>query len=501
MYRIIQLLLLCCSLLTLSAEESRPNIIFIIADDLGIGDLGSYGATKIKTPNLDRMASEGLRALDAHSSASVCTPSRYGILTGRNYWRIKTNWIGEMLVEEDRPTVAKTLLAAGYQTAYFGKWHLGWGENDPKTPRAHRSDIQWNTEKLPRGVMECGYQSYFGTPFSANEPPLVFVEDRKVVGYDPADPLILVDPKVEKYYGYGTSKGAKAAHEARPLDQIDSIVCTRAADYIQKNKEKPFYMHVSLVSPHVPIAPSKEFINTSQASRYGDYVQQMDAQVGKILEAVEKAGIADKTILFFTSDNGAILHKDARDKGHLSNGDLLGQKCDNWEGGVNIPLIVRWPGKIKPGTLRKQLISLNDFYATACAIAQVDFPMDKVPDSLNQLPVLLEEKSNSIRNEMTTLAITKPQIALRSESWVYIPGQGSSGVTTDPKMTWAMQFEEAGFQNSDYDEKGLIKAGANAVQLYNLKEDPNQHTNLAEKNPEKIKVLDQRLKDILNEKK
>lgn len=483
-------------------SEGKPNIVFIVADDLGIGDVGCYGETKIKTPNIDRLATQGLRATDAHASGSVCTPSRYGILTGRNYWRIKTNWEGELLVEPDRPTVAKTLREAGYATAYFGKWHLGWGISDPAKPRAHRSDWDWNAETLAPGVMETGYDTCFGTPFSANEPPLVFVENRTVVGRDPADPIIVVDPKVEKYFGYGTSKGAAAAHAARPLDQIDRIVTGKAAAYIEAHKDETFYLHLALVAPHVPIAPAKDFQGRTTVGPYGDFVEQMDDCVGHLLGTIDKAGIADKTLVIFTSDNGAILSKDVHATGHLSNAGLLGQKTDAWEGGVNIPFLARWPGKIPAGSVCKRLISLNDFYATACAVAGVPVPAGAAQDSVNQLPVLENPMTApAARTEMTYLAISKPQVALRSGDWVYLPGRGSFGVTTDPKMAWAMQFEELGLMNSDFNPDGTQKPDAPEVQLYNLAEDPGQKTNLAASHPEKAKELAAVLKKILDEKR
>lgn len=482
------------SLIFSARATGKPNIVFIVADDLGIGDVGCYGATKIKTPNLDRLAAQGLRATDAHASGAVCTPSRYGILTGRDYWRIKTDWMGEMLVEPDRPTVAKTLRDAGYDTAYFGKWHLGWGTS--AKPRAHRSDWDWNAETLAPGVLETGYDTFFGTPFSANEPPLVFVESRTVVGRDPADPIIVVDPKVEKYFGYGTSKGAAAAHAARPLDQIDRIVTGKAAAYIEAHKDKPFYLHIALVAPHVPVAPAKDFQGRTTVGAYGDFVEQMDDCVGQLLSAIEKVGIADQTLVIFTSDNGAILSKKIHDRGHRSNAGLLGQKTDAWEGGVNIPFLARWPGKIPAGSVCKRLVSLNDFYATACAAAGVPVPAGAGPDSINQLPVLKNPALPAVRTEMTYLAISKPQVALRSGDWVYLPGRGSFGVTTDPSMEWAMQFEEIGLVNSDFNPDGTPKTDAPDVQLYNLAEDPCQKNNLAASRPEKVKELAARLAEI-----
>lgn len=479
-----------------SAVPGKPNIVFIIADDLGVGDLQCYGATKIKTPNLDRLAADGVRATDANASASVCTPSRYGILTGRDYWRIKTDWQGQSLIEPDRQTVAKTLREAGYKTGYFGKWHLGWGEVDPAKRRPHRADLDWNAPPIKPGVLEAGFDTFFGTPFSHNEPPLVFMEGRAVFKGDPADPLEIVGPEVEKYFGYGTSRGAKAAHEARPIDRIDEIVADKAAAFIEANAPGPFYLNIAFVAPHVPIAPAPEFKKASDVGPYGDYVTMLDHCVGRVLEALDRAGVADNTLVIFTSDNGAILHKEVHETGHRANAARLGQKTDAWLGGVNVPFIARWPGRIPAGSTTGALISLNDFYATACAAAHLPPPSGDGIDSVNQLPVLTGSEAASVRKEMTHIAISKPGLALRSGDWLFIPAQGSLGVTTDPKMAWAMQFGEIGLVNSDFKPDGTLKADAPPVQLYNVKDDPSQAVNVALKNPEKVREMSARLQEL-----
>lgn len=481
-----------------SATSGKPNIVFMIADDLGVGDLQCYGATKIKTPNLDRLAAGGIRATDAHASAAVCTPSRYGILTGRDFWRVNSEWQGQNLIEPDRATVAKTLREAGYKTAYFGKWHLGWGNVDPAKRRTHRAEIDWNAAEVKPGVLEAGYDMFFGSPFSHNEPPLVFMQDRAVFKGDPNDPLEIVGPEVEKYFGYGTSRGAKAAHEARPTDRIDEIVADKAASFIKANAPGPFYLNIAFVSPHVPIAPAPEFKQSSEAGAYGDYVVMLDHCVGRVLDALNQAGVADNTLVIFTSDNGAILHKEVHATGHRANAARLGQKTDAWLGGVNVPFIARWPGHIPEGSTTGALISLNDFYATACAAAGLPPPSGDGIDSINQLPVLTDPKAAPVRKEMTHIAIAKPGLALRSGDWLFIPAQGSLGVTTDPKMAWAMQFDEIGLVNSDFNPDGTLKPDAPPVQLYNVKDDPSQAVNLAAKDPDKVDELAARLQELRN---
>lgn len=484
-----------------TAADSPPNIVFIVADDLGIGDLSCYGAERIKTPNIDRLASEGVRATDANASASVCTPSRYAILTGQNYWRLRKEWQGQLIVEPDQPTVAKTLRDAGYATGYFGKWHLGWGDVNPDKRRAHRAELDWNADEIKPGVLETGYDVFFGTPFSHNEPPLVFMENRRVFGLEKDDPLVIVGPDEEKYFGYGTSRGAAAAHQARPLDRIDLIVAERAVGFINENKDRPFYMHVAFVAPHVPLAPAPGFKGTSRAAAYGDFVSTLDHCVGTVLDAIKSAGLEDRTLVIFTSDNGAILHKEVHATGHRANANLLGQKTDAWQGGLNVPFIARWPGHIPPGTTTAALISLNDFYATACAAAGVSVPEGHDLDTINQLPVLENPAGPSARHEMTYLGITKPGVALRRDEWVFIPARGSLGVTTDPAMAWAMQFGELGLTNSDFEADGKPKDGAPDVQLYNLREDPGQQTNVTKEYSDKTEELKARLTELRREAK
>lgn len=483
------LLLTCIASGSLGA---RPNIVLIVADDLGVGDVGCYGSEMIRTPNVDRLAREGVRATDAHAIASVCTPSRYGMLTGRYYHRYPYNWNGECLVEPGRPTIASVLRDNGYATAYFGKVHTGWG--DRREDRKHRQDIDWNAN-LERGVLELGFDTYFGTPFSVNEPPFVFVEDDHVYQLDPADPLVCVPKEVDRgAWGWGTSKGAKTAHEARPVDQIDLIVTSRAIDYITEHAgETPFFLNLALVAPHVPVAPSPQFKGRTRLGWYGDFVEQMDACVGQVLDALERKGIAQDTLVIFTSDNGAIYSPKEYRLGHRANLGWLGQKTDAWEGGLRVPFIARWPGRIPAAATADQLISLMDIPRTVWAAAGIDAPDGAGPDSLDQLGYLRGADAESTRRELLMIGITGR--AIRSGDWVYIPSPGSQGVTTNPKMDWAMQFDELGLVNSDYDELGRLKPDAPTAQLYNLREDPGQSTNVIREHPQLAAQLAARFKE------
>lgn len=472
--------------------KTQPNVVLIVADDLGVGDVGCYGSKMISTPNIDRLAAEGLRATDAHAIASVCTPSRYAMLTGRYYHRYPYNWNGESLVEADRPTIASVFKLAGYATGYFGKVHTGWGERSET--RAHRQDIDWNKE-LPRGVLEMGFDTYFGTPFTHNEPPFVFVEDRHVVGLDPADPLICVPKTVERGpWGWGLSKGAKAAHEARPEDRIDLIVTEKAIGFIKENTDKPFFINLALVAPHVPISPAEQFKGTTKLGWYGDFVAQLDGCVGQVLQTLEELNIEDNTIVVFTSDNGAIHHRREHGMGHRANLNWLGQKTDAWEGGVRVPFIIRWPDRISEGATVDQLVSLMDIPQTVWAAAGIKPPVGAAPDSVNQLDFLMGKTGKSARSELLLIGIAGT--ALRSGDWVYVPKPGSQGVTTDPRMDWAMQLVELGQKNSDYDDEGKLKENAPREQLYNLREDPQQSINVVRQYPEKAAELAERFKEV-----
>ena len=476
---------LCGAWIQTPAAE-KLNVVLIVADDLGIGDVGCYGSGKISTPNIDRLASQGLRALDAHATAAVCTPSRYAMLTGRYYW---SGWNGELLIKPGQPTVASVLHSNGYATGYFGKWHLGWGENGPE--RKHRADIDWNND-LPAGVLECGFDFFFGTPFTHNEPPSVFVLNRKVVGLEPNDPLVVLPPDSKNMFG--SSTGAKKAHEMRLDSRIDLMVTKQAQQWITAHSVAPFFINVALAAPHVPIDPAKEFIGQTGAGLYGDFVHEMDWCVGQILQTLESCGVADRTIVIFTSDNGAMMYKDMIAQGHRSNLNWLGQKTDAWEGGVRIPFIVRWPGRVSAGVTTDAMISLADISKTVWEAVGVPAPEGSAKDSLSQLSVWCDPQAKPVRTEM--LYLGTGGLALRSGDWVYIPRRGSCGVTTDPNQSWGLHLSDIGETNSDYDAQNGLKPGAPEQQLYNLRNDPSETRNVIREYPEKAAELAVRMKQL-----
>lgn len=478
---------LCGSLLA-SEDHTQPNILLMVADDLGYGDVGCYGATKIQTPNLDRLAAAGVRMTDAHAPAAVCQPTRYAILSGAYFLRAKRQGQYTLYFHEGQVTLPGLLKAAGYRTAALGKWHLGFGRG---------ADPDYNGELKP-GPLEIGFDYFFGTPRTHNEPPFVFVENHRVVAIDPADPIRIIAAKDTKEgWGHGISTGAAAAHAARPVEQIDLILAEKASQFIAQKSPAPFFLYLAFLAPHVPIAPAAEFQGTSQAGRYGDYVQQLDACVGKVLAGLEEQEHSKDTLVIFTSDNGAVLHRDALEAGHRVNAALLGQKTDAWEGGHRVPLIARWPGRIPAGTQGTQLFGLTDLMATLAAAAGVALPEGAAPDSLNQLPVLTDPAhAPAVRSEF--LMQGTGGFALRQDDWVFLPKQGSLGMTVQspPGPPWGQPWNRLGLKTSDVDEKGRIKPEAPPVQLYHLESDLGQTTNVSTSEPQRVEAMQKRLSKL-----
>jgi arylsulfatase A-like enzyme len=469
---------------------SRPNLLFILADDLGYGDLGCYGATKIKTPNIDQLAKQGVRFTDAHAPAAVCQPSRYAILSGNYFMRAKRQGNQTLYFHEGQVTLPSLLKSAGYRTAAIGKWHLGFGRGQ---------EPDYNKELKP-GPLEIGFDSYFGCPRTHNEPPFVFVENHRMVGADPADPIRIIDAKdTKKGWGHGISEGAAAAHAARPEDRVDLIFADKAVEFLGRKSDAPFFMYLAFVAPHVPISPAPEFKGTSQAGTYGDFVQQLDACVGRVLEALKASGQADNTLVIFASDNGGLMIGNALvANGHRANGALLGQKTDAWEGGHRIPFIARWPGRIPEGTKSDALLCLTDVMATLVGAAGVSVPAGAAPDSINQLPVLTDPlHASPVRTE--ALAQGTGGYSLRQGEWVFLPKQGSCGMTVQSPLgaPWGLPYAKMGVTNSDITVEGKVKADAPPVQLYRLSSDPRQQVNLAVQEPQRASEMRKRLEELL----
>lgn len=477
-----------------SAFADRPNVIVILADDLGYGDVGCYGATRVRTPHLDRLADEGRRFTDAHTVSAVCTPSRYSLLTGEYAWR-KNIWApvfhtAGALIGTEQMTVARLLQQQGYATACVGKWHLGFGE---KTP-------DWNGALKP-GPLEAGFDYYFGIPVVNSHPPFVFVEDHHVVGFDPADPFVFGPAAKDKIYTQAFPEkkniqavsGARKAHELYRDEQVGTTLTEKAVAWLRQPRKAPFFLYFAPGNIHHPFTPHPRFQGTSECGRYGDFIHELDWMVGEVLRTVDEIGARESTLVILTSDNGGMLNEGGRDAwtaGHRLNGELLGFKFGAWEGGHRVPFIARWPGRIPAGTVSDQLIANVDLLRTVSAVVDVELPSDSGPDSLNVLPALTGHPKRPVRAEVLLAPHQRANLALRSGPWVYIGAQGSGGFGNG-----LGEIAFTGQRNSDIDSQGKLRADAPREQLYHLEQDLQQQHNIIRQHPEVARKLAARLEE------
>lgn len=490
----IALLLLPLSMLR-GAE--LPNIVLILADDLGYGDLGCYGATKVKTPNIDQLASEGRRFTDAHSASSVCTPSRYALLTGeypfrKNLWGPVMN-PSPLVIDPSQPTLASLLKHRGYATACFGKWHLGFGDK-PKP--------DWNADLKP-GPLECGFDHYFGIPVVNSHPPFVWVKDHRVVGLDPADPLKYggrPDTRMfpEKMFSPPIS-GGKAAHALYNEEEHGSTLTERALNWMYRHAGGPFFLYLATPHIHHPFTPGTKFQGSSGCGPYGDFIQEFDWMVGEVMRKLDELKLRETTLVILTSDNGGMLNQGGQQAwkaGHRLNGSLLGFKFDAWEGGHRVPFLARWPGKIEAGSTSGELICQVDLLTTFAALTGSG---TQGPDSVNILPALLGRPDKPVREQLVISPNRKANLALREGPWLYIgaPGGGGfNGATPgDHNLGGGGALLFTGEINSDFAD-GKIKTNSTKQQLYHLANDPSQTTNLIRLHPEVAKRMAERLAQL-----
>lgn len=469
----------------LTAAETKPNIVFILADDLGYGDLQCYNPSsgKIPTPNLDRLATEGVRFTDAHSASSVCTPTRYSVLTGRYAWRthLQSGVLGGFspaLIAPDRMTVASLLKANGYQTACIGKWHLGmtWPTRDhsifdgqiqdQKQHGQQLSQVDWN-QPIRNGPITVGFDYFFGIAASLDMPPFVFIEN---------DRVIAIPTTEKKWLRSGPAAADFEAEEVMP------VLTRKAAGWIEQRatERKPFFLYLAYSAPHTPILPTKEWQGKSGLNAYADFVMQTDAAVGELLAVLERLGLATNTLVIFTSDNGcspAAGIGELKAKGHNSSGPWRGHKADIWEGGHRVPFIARWPGRVKAGTTSDETICLGDLLATSAALVGAKLPANAGQDSVNILPALLGEKRQRPLREATVHHSINGLFAIRQGKWklCFCPGSGG----------WS------------YPKPGKDCEGLPPLQLFDLAADPAEKTNLASVHPEIVQQLGRRMRSYI----
>jgi len=486
--------------------SSPPNVVLIFADDLGYGDLGCYGATKVRTPNIDRLAKEGRQFTDAHSASAVCTPSRYALLTGE--YPVRANggagvWgpapvTSGLIIDTDKVTIADVFKNQGYATAAMGKWHLGFGEGTNN----------WQ-EPLRPGPRDLGFDYYFGLPVVNSAPPYVYVENDRIVGGDPADPLVYLGrgqheeatpitriPPEASRRSPNMFKGAVEAHKNYNDYTVGTVLANKAVDWITANKQQPFFLYLATPHIHHPFTPGKRFQGTSQAALYGDFIQELDWMVGEVTGCLDKQGLSENTLVIFTSDNGGMLNLGGRNAvraGHRMNGDLLGFKFGAWEGGHRVPFIAKWPGKIEAGTESDQLICNVDMLATFMALTGQDSQTLETKDSVNILPALLGNPEESLRKDLVLAPSKSYLLSLRKGKWMYIPGRGSGGFRGSRPQDHAWGGAPAtafvGSVNSDI-ENGRIREDAPPAQLYDLEKDVNQTINLFSQYPEVVREME-----------
>ena len=485
-------------------NQAKPNVIIINVDDLGYGDVGCYGATKVKTPNIDRLAAQGRRFTDFHSASAVCSPSRYALITGRyparrNLWGpifYKT----PLVIDTNQATIATVMKQSGYATAIIGKWHLGFGTQSP---------IDWNKPLKP-GPLELGFDYYYGVPILNSHPPYVYVENHHVDGLTPDDPMIYgrqaETREFPEKFETAAIGGGRAAHFLYDDRMVGTILKDKAIGWIKQHKQHPFFLYYATTNIHHPFTPAPRFIGTSQAGRYGDFIHELDWIVGEVMKTLEDEGLADNTLLILTSDNGGMLNQGGQDAwtaGHHQNNSLLGFKFDAWEGGHRVPFIARWPGKIKAGTVSNELLSNVDLPATLAALAGYKLQPGQLPDSYNGLPALTGNPAKPIRNYLVISPAFEANLAIRKGKWMYISGQGGGGFQGtkigEHTLGGPPAFLLTGQQNSDI-ENGKIKPGAPPAQLYDLEADPAQKYNVYNKYPKVVKAMEKLLDEAINKK-
>ncbi len=478
------------------APKQKPNIVFILADDIGYGDLGCYGATKVQTPNIDRLAAQGLRMTDAHSVASVCTPSRYSFLTGEYAFRKKGTGIASgvegLLIETNRTTVPSLLKRVGYNTGIVGKWHLGLGT----TPTDYNGDIK-------PGPLEIGFDYAWIMPATGDRVPCVWVENHRVVNLDPADPIQL-DYKVQRGEArsfvkgiprIGEQLGGKAA--LWDDENLSTVIAEKSCAFIEQHKDQPFFLEVATHNIHVPRAPNPKFRGKSQCGVRGDAIVEFDWTVGQVLDKLDELKLTDNTLVILTSDNGGLLDNNGPDtvhgigsieanNGHKFNGVLRGTKSTLWEGGTRLPMIVRWPSQIQPG-VSDALVCQVDMLASFAALTSQQLAPADGPDSYNVLPALLGQKTAApCRDYLVEQNNTGTLLALRHGPWKFFPGHGSEKPAQSKKPKSGKP--SAPGQVSDLPP--------NTDALYNLTDDLAETQNIAATHPKIVAEMAAKLAEI-----
>ncbi|WP_296452909.1 arylsulfatase [Rubinisphaera sp.] len=480
LHRITTLAFVACAVLIpqtlytkplIAESNDRPNIVLILADDLGYGSLNSYGADEshIRTPNIDRLSISGRRFTDANTPSSVCSPTRYGLLTGRYDWRTDQkhgvlSTTDPLHIDTSRSTIATLLKSAGYRTAAIGKWHLGYG--------TEKHDF---TKPLSPGPLDLGFDYHFAVPQNHGDASGVYVRNQSVVG-------LRSDQKIKAgKSSYGRDFMGIDAPQ-RIDDNVMEELTSDAIRWLQQKDSKPFFLYFAPVAIHFPYTPSEQTKGKSGSGLYGDWIHELDLSVGRILNTLDRMKVSDNTLVIFTSDNGGVLmtsgdrpEAEAYRAGLRCNGKWRGRKHSIYEGGFRVPFIVSWPGHVDAGSSCDQSISLVDMYATLAAIVDQPVPADEsvAEDSFNVLPAILGVPSPKLLRPSMILHSPNGNFAIRRGPWKYIEGKSS------PTLKKVPQREEL------------------HAALYNLQDDPSEQKNVLVEHPDIAKELS----DLLNKQR
>jgi arylsulfatase A-like enzyme len=466
---ILPVLLACAASAAFNADAvaAKPNVVVILSDDFGWGSLGCYGAPgELKTPNLDRIAREGRRFTNAYAPGSVCSPTRYGLMTGRYYWRTSIK-DGEVLsgnaplhIEPSRLTLASLCKSHGYRTAAFGKWHLGMGSQSRRT--------DWSGPLGP-GLQAIGFDYFFGMASNPWSGPHSFIENDKVLGAQPGTPIVVS----------GNRENATTSGIERPWreDEIMKTLTEKLVGWIeQQESDTPFFVYYAPNAVHRPIAPNPRFTGSKFGS-YGDFIHELDWSVGEVLSALDRRKLADNTLVIFTSDNGGVANERmqdeisaAREKGLLVNGRLRGGKHDEWEGGFREPFLVRWPGHVPAGTVSEQVVCLTDVLATLAHVLDVPLPSGQAEDSFDCLRAFTEQQPGPPVRDHVVLHSADAVYAIRQGDWKLVERKGGPQVPPRNRKAAAKAKRK--------------QAAAADDELFDLKQDPAETTNAIAQHPE-----------------
>jgi arylsulfatase A len=486
------LLLLLLALPLAAFGQSRPNILLILADDLGYGDVSCYNAeSKVPTPNIDRLASEGVKFTDAHSPATVCTPSRYSLMTGQMAFRVPNGSTvfqgvgGPSLIAQGRLTLPSMLKKQGYTTAAVGKWHVGLTFLDNTGNAIHSGKLEDvlridYSRKIEGGPLDIGFDHFFGTACCPTTDWLYAFIDGDRIPVPPAGPID--KSKLPKHPYANDCRPGYIAPDF-PMEEVDLVFLKKSrefiAQHVRETPDKPFFLYHATQAVHLPSFPAPQFKGKTHAGPHGDFIHELDHIVGELMADLEQLGITDNTLVLFSSDNGpevtSVVHMRA-DHAHDGAKPWRGVKRDSWEGGHRVPLIVRWPGKVKPGSTSDQLASLTDVMATVAAITGAELPHDAAEDSFNLLPALEGAATAPIRPYLLTQAFGGARtLSIRRGPWKYLDHRNSGGNNYDRG-----ELKPFALPDTTPEAPG---------QLYNLETDPGETTNLYSEKPEVVNEL------------